>query len=152
MAYQATLTRGLRFRTPEGVIGSLGEFTGDVMNLAELQAKLAAVDTKEAVDHATIPIVVLVASASVLLATLPVLFIGLAFVLATALSLNQGVSLLIVGAVFAAIAGVVALIAVRRFVTSFESFRRSREELVRNLSWIRTVISQSPKTAHRPGA
>ena len=151
MGYQATLN-GLKFRTPEGVIGSLGEFGGDIMSLAELQGKLAAMDVKETVGHAAVPAVLLVGSAVVLAATLPVLLIGLAFVLAPIVGLTVGATLLIVGLTFAVIAAIVAAIAATRVLKSFESFRRSREELARNLAWIRTVISQSGRAAHRPGA
>lgn len=149
MAHQASLNGGSRFHRSEGVITSLGELGGDVASLAELQAQLAVIDTKEAVGRATWPTVVLAASAAVLLATLPVVLIGLAFVLASAFGIPQGAALLIVAAVVAAVAGAIALLSLREFLRSFESFRRSREEFSRNVAWIKTLLAQSTRTVHR---
>lgn len=147
MAHQAAVNGGMRFRRAEGVLTNLGEVGGDVASLAELQAKLTLIDAKEAAGRATLPTAVLAASAGVLLATVPVLLIGLAFVLAAAMGISQGAALLIVGAVVAAIAGVVAFLSLREFLHSFESFRRSREEFARNVSWIKTVLAQSTKAS-----
>jgi len=152
MGYQTTMSRGLRFRKPEGILGNLTGLTGDIASLAELQAELVAVDLKDTVGRATWPGVVLVVSAVLLVATLPVLLIGLAFALASALAISQAAALLLTGGIFALVAAVVGTVAALRFLRSFESFRRSREELVRNVSWIRTVITQSGKTVHRPQA
>ena len=144
MAHQAAVNGGLRFRSrSEGVFSSLGELGGDVATLAELQAKLTLIDAKEAGERATRPTIVLTVSAAVLLASLPVLLIGLAFAMAAALGISQGIALLITGAVVAAIAGAIAFISLRELTHSFESFRRSREEFVRNVNWIRTVLAQS---------
>lgn len=145
------MNAGLRVSTPEGVIESVGEFTANVMGLAELQAKLAAVDAKEAIGVGVVPLALIGVAGAVILGALPVILIGLGFVLAAAFSIPQGVGLLIVGGIAAAIGGVVGFLAVRAFSTSFVSFRRSREELVRNLSWIKTVIAQSSRAVNRPG-
>lgn len=141
---------GPRFRgRSEGILGSIGELGGDIASLAELQAQLTLIDTKEVAGRAARPIVVLVAASAVLLATVPVLLIGLAFVLADAMHIGQGAALLITGAVVAATAGALAFLALRTFLHSFEGFRRSREELVRNVNWVRTILAQSARPIHR---
>jgi hypothetical protein len=148
MAHQTTLN-GLRFRHAEGMLTNLGELGGDFATLAELQAKLTAVDAKEALARATLPTVGVVIAAAVLMATVPVLLIGLAFVMATTLAISQGASLLIIGAIVAALAGVLGWFALVAFLKSFESFRRSGEELTRNINWIRTVLVQSTRATQR---
>lgn len=149
MASQASVNGGFRPHRSEGVISSIGELGGDIASLAELQAKLTLIDAKEAATRATWPTVVLVASASALVAAVPVLLIGLAFVLANAFGITQGVALLIVGGVVALIAGAIAFLSLREFLHSFESFRRSNEEFVRNVNWVKTVLGQSAKSLHR---
>jgi hypothetical protein len=149
MASQASVNGGFRTRRAEGVITNLGELTGDIASLAELQAKLTLIDAKEAATRATWPTAVLVASAAVLVAAVPVLLIGLAFVLARAFGMDQGVVLLIVGVVVAAVAGAIAFLSLREFLHSFESFRRSSEEFVRNVNWIKTILAQSTRTRSR---
>lgn len=149
MAHQTAVNGGLRHRGAEGVLTSIGELGGDIASLAELQTKLTLIDAKEAAERATWPTVVLVASAGVLVASVPVLLIGLAFVLATAFGITQGAALLIVGAVVAAVAAAVAILSLREFLHSFESFRRSREELARNIAWIKTVLTQNTKNVRR---
>ncbi len=106
------------------------------------------IDAKEAAEQATWPTVVLVASAAVLVASVPVLLIGLAFVLAAAFGISQG-----------------AAPPDRRrrrrgrprprsrccrsasSSTASRVFRRSREELQRNIAWIKTVLT--PEDARR---
>jgi hypothetical protein len=50
------------------------------------------------------------------------------------------IAVAVLAIVLAAIMGVLALPAIKR---SFASFQRSREELVRNLAWIKTVLTYS---------
>ena len=150
MARKASMNGGLRFRGKhDNLFESIGELSGDIASLVELQAQLTAIDLKEAVGRVTIPTALLMVAVVVLLASLPVLLIGLGFILATAFSLSQGVAFLMTGLAFIVIAGILGFLAVRGVLTSMQSFRRSREELVRNVSWVRTVIAQSGKTVHR---
>jgi len=72
--------------------------------------------------------------------------IGVAELLVSAFTIPERWALLLVGVV--ALAAAVALVAIAgaQFSRSFESFRRSREELIRNLSWIKTVITYSGRS------
>lgn len=149
MDHQASVNGGSRFRRSEGVISNLGSIGGDFASLAELQAKLALIDAREAAGRATWPTIVLAASAGLILAAAPVLLIGLAFVLASAFGISQGAALLIVGGVVALIAAAFAFLSLREFLHSFESFRRSREEFARNSAWIKTVLTQSTGASRR---
>ncbi len=135
-----------------GVLGSLTEFGNDVATLAELQAKLAALDFQESSARAKLPLGLLAGGLALLTASLPVLLLGAAALLAEALHIREGWASLIVGG--AALATAVALVAVGapRLSASFESFRRSREELTRNLSWMRTVLLYSGRSVPRRDA
>jgi hypothetical protein len=129
--------------SPLTVVSNIADFGNDIATLAELQAKLTLLDAKDAVAKATTPLIVLVAGATLALGSLPVILIGLAGVVASALNLSNPVALLIVGLAALGVAVVAALIGLKGSTGSLTSFRRSSEELTRNISWVRTVLVHS---------
>jgi len=131
---------------PEGVVGNIAEFGNDVAPLAELQAKLATLDFKESTARAIVPLALVVGGIALLLASLPVALLGVAWLVASALSIREGWAALLTAGVAAVVAAILAWVALTRLLASFESFRRSREELVRNISWIRTVLVHSGRS------
>jgi len=136
--------------SPEGqVVGGIAEFANDIATLAELQAKLALIDLKESVEHALFPFAMLVAGLFFILGALPVALFGVAELLAAALKISTGWALLLTGISVVLVAVLVVAVAAMRFAHSFSSFRRSREELSRNLAWIRTVILYSGRGSPR---
>jgi len=150
MANQASVNLdGSSVNQPEGVVGNITEFGNDVVTLLELQAQLARLNFKEAMTRATIPLVLVVVGLALLLASLPVALLGIAALLASALSISTGWATLLTALVAAVIAGVVATVSLTRILGSLESFRHSREELARNISWIRTVLVHSGRSAPR---
>jgi len=136
--------------TPGSLVGNIAEFGNDVATLAELQAKLAAYDARECVSRATIPLIVVAAASVLAVGSVPVLLIGLADWIASRAGISPGTSQIIVGLVCLALAGVAVFLAFRASLRSLESFRRSNEELTRNISWIRTVLVHSGRTVARP--
>jgi len=128
------------------VVGNLTEFGNDVATLVELQAKLAALDFKAAMAQATIPLALMLVGLALLLASLPVALLGVGWLLASALRIDTGWALLLTAAVAAVVAGVVAWFSLRRIRSGLDSFQHSREELIRNISWIRTVLVHSGRS------
>jgi uncharacterized membrane protein YqjE len=151
MADQATLNGGPRVRinSPliEGVIGNLAEFGGDITTLAELQAKLAVIDLKEGGARAAVPTAALAASAALALGGLPVLLFGVAELIHQYGGMKLGWALVLTAVVALIVAGIVGAVAALRLSRCFESFRRSREELQRNISWIKTVLAYSGRSS-----
>jgi uncharacterized membrane protein YqjE len=131
---------------PEGVVGGIAEFGNDMATLVELQAKLALIDLKEATAKAIVPIAFSVIGLALVLASLPVILFGVALLLAALLHIGEGWAMLLTGAPVLVVSGAVVAIAGMRVRNSFNSFQRSREELVRNLSWIRTVLVHSGRS------
>jgi hypothetical protein len=148
---QASLKKDNGLRT-NGVLGSLSEFGNDVATLVELQAKLAAIDFKESAERATIPLAIVGAGLIVLLGSVPVLLFGIAALLATWLNIAPGWALVLVAVVALAGSGTAVAIGGRKFPPSLVSFRRSRDELNRNLSWLRTVLVLSGRSVPRRGS
>jgi len=152
MADQATVRGGRpdsadgtkRNGTPEAqVVGGIAEFGNDIATLVELQAKLAGADLKESLEKALVPIVLIVIGACSILGAVPVVLFGVAELVAAALKIGTGWALLLTGAVALAIAATVVVVSVLRIPSCFSSLRRSREELTRNLAWIRTILVYS---------
>jgi len=133
------------------VVGGIAGFGSDVATLVELQAQLAATDLKEALQKAVLPLGVLAVGIISLIGALPVVLFGVAALLAPALKISSGAAMLLTGGVVLAVALVAAGVAASKIGPSFSSFRRSREELVRNLAWIRTVLLYSGRNAPRRG-
>jgi uncharacterized membrane protein YqjE len=133
----------------EGVVGNIAEFGNDVATLIELQSRLAVLDLKESAEKALVPLATVTLATALVLASLPVALLGLGELLATALKIGRGESYLIVAVAVLVLGGLAAAIAAMRLRRSFEVFRRSREELVRNINWIRTVLMYSGRAMPR---
>ena len=144
-------------RVAAGVPGSssvgfdgVAEFVDDMASLAELQAKLAAVDFREAARKSAIPIALTVAGLAVIVASVPVALLGAAWLLASVLKVPQGWAMLLTAGLAIALAGLVVGLAGMRLRHSFDSFRRSRKQLWLNLAWVRTVLVTSASARLRP--
>jgi uncharacterized membrane protein YqjE len=137
--------------TGTGVVGSIAEFGNDVATLAELQAKLAALDLQECSRRAAAPLAAVAVGLGVMLAALTVALLGVADLLARALGIAEGWTMLMTAAAALLVAGLVLFLSVQGLTRSLEPLRRSREELVRNLSWVRTVLVYSGRSYPRRG-
>jgi hypothetical protein len=152
MADQATLNRNggprVAIDSPvtEGVFGNLTEFVNDCTTLAELQAKLAVQDLKVGAGKATVPVIGLVAGGALAIASLPVLLLGLGELIYFYGGLERHWAYLIVAGVALVLGGLLAWLLGTRFGPVLSSFDHSREELTRNLAWIKTVLAHSGRS------
>ena len=92
MADQASVSRGNGSNihaSPLTLVGNIADFGNDIASLAELQAKLALLDAKEAANKATTPLLGLVSGVALALGSLPVILIGLADVIASSTKLSS---------------------------------------------------------------
>jgi predicted phage tail protein len=128
----------------------VAEFVDDLASLAELQAKLAAVDLRDAARKSAIPIVLTLVGLAVMVASVPVALLGAGWLLAFALKIHQGWAMLVTAGAAMALGGLVAWLGGRQVRPGFESFRRSRKQLWLNLSWVRTVLVTSASARAHP--
>ena len=133
-----------------GVVGSITEFGNDIFNLCELQAKLAALDAKEAASLATPPLVAVAVGLVLAVSAVPVALLGAADLLARTFQIAPGWAMLATASIALAVGGAVLWIFSKKLTASLTTFRRSQEEFTRNLSWIRTVVLYSGRTFSRP--
>lgn len=130
-----------------GPIGSdqgIGEFIDDVVTLTELQVRLALVDLRENARRAALPLVLAFSSLMVIAASVPVVLAGLALLLAARASIHLGWALVVVAAAAAALASPALALGLLRLSRGFDGFSISRQELRRNLVWLRTVLVAPP--------
>jgi hypothetical protein len=142
MAYQ-TVRNGHAAANDRGVIEGVSSFGTDLATLAMLQARLAAYDLRDSMKSAAPAIASLVAFATIAAASTVVGLAGLALWLATVLQMQAGLVMMVVALAGIVIAGVASALLARSLIASFSTFRRSREELERNIAWIKTTILHS---------
>jgi len=128
---------------PSGVIDSVNALGTNLGNLATLQLRLAVCDGKESLQRLTLSLVLGAFALVVLPSSVVVALLGAAYWITSATSLTPPQALLLVAGIGVFLSALALLLAVRFSRGSFTTFRRSGEELQRNLAWIRTVMKHS---------
>ncbi len=143
MAYQATMTHGGNGTGVTEVMSGIGDLGNNVVTLATLQARLAAADARESVNHALPAVVAVAVAVPLAVAGFTSALVGFGFWLSTMTGLSLGSSLVIMAILALVVCAVAGLFAFSRLRASLDSFRRTREELERNIAWLGTVLKQS---------
>ena len=133
----------------EGVAKDLGELTHDVVSLAELQFELFRNDCRDGLKGLLIPVALLLLAGILAAGSVPVALIFIAEILAQTAGLSRAAAFSIAalgGLIAAAALGVVGWSHIRGVGRVFE---RSREELARNMSWIKQSLKR-PIEAESP--
>jgi len=149
MVDQTTMIDDRDAAPAEAMTRSMSDLAGDIAALAELQARLFALDAKETMRRILVPIALGAIGTALILGSIPVLLLTVAALLNYA-GLGTTLSLFlafIVGAAFGGIALLVAWYAIRRGLVTFH---RSLEELARNLRWIKAALRQNGRAAQSP--
>lgn len=127
---------------PNGVAKGMGELAHDFVSLAELQFELFRIDCREGLKRTLIPVALLLLAAIVAAGAVPVVLICIAEFLARAAGLSRPAAFAIaaLGGLLAAVAlGVAGWSGIRGVV---RVFGRSREELSRNMTWIKHALKR----------
>jgi hypothetical protein len=135
---------------PGGVAKGISEVMHDIVSLAELQCELFRIDCREGARRMLLPVALLLLAGIVAVGTVPVALIFIAEFLAHVAGLSRPAAFAIAalcGVIVAAALGVAGWSCLRRVVRVFD---RSREELTRNMTWIkhalkRPAASESPQ-------
>ena len=127
---------------PNGVAKDMGELTYDIVSLAELQFELIRIDCREGLKRILVPVAMLLVAGIVAVGTVPIALIFIAEFLTQAAGLSRAAAFSIValsGFIVALAMGVVGWSYLRGVVRVFE---RSREELTRNMTWIKYALTR----------
>ncbi len=131
------------------MVNSVAEFGENLLSLAELQARLAALELKHNVQAVKVTGSVILAGVVLAIASLPVVLAGIAELLVSELGIRRGYALLGVAFVAIAIAGSCIAIAISLLRRSDLGFPLSAEEFTRNRNWVRTILLHSGRSARR---
>jgi len=122
----------------------MAELAHDIASLAELQLELFRIDCREGRQQMLVPVALLLVAGIVAVGTVPIALMVMAELLVQAAGLSRAAAFAIAalgGFLVAAAMGVVGwsyLHGVSRV------FQRSREELTRNMTWIKHALKQPP--------
>jgi len=115
-------------------------FANDLLELSELQARLAKADVEEILNRSIGSIVGIAVGTSLLLASLPVMLFGLASAIAWYYEIEPWAAQIILGAVLAMISILTITIWTRRLLRLKTAFQRSGSELKKNMEWVKSII------------
>ena len=121
----------------------MGELTHDIVSLAELQFELFRIDCRDGLKRMLIPVAMLLLAGIVATGTVPISLMLIAEILVQSAGLSRAAAFSIAalgGFIVAAAMGLVGWSYIRGVVRVFE---RSREELARNMAWIKHALKRS---------
>jgi hypothetical protein len=131
------------------VVTNVAGFGEDLLNLAELQARLTVLEVRQNVEVAKTGGALIATGLLVAVAGLPIGLVGIAELLVSEMGLKRGYALLSVAAVAIVIAGFCMGVGVSWLGRHRLGFPLSSEELARNVNWVRTVLRQSGRMSFR---
>jgi hypothetical protein len=131
------------------VVSNVAGFGEDLLNLAELQIRLTAVEMRQNLNVFKAGGALMATGLIVAVAGLPVGLVGIAELLVSEMGLKRGYALLTVAALAILIAASCIGLAASWFRRQPLGFPLSGEELARNVNWVRTVLRQSGRLSFR---
>jgi hypothetical protein len=139
---RAAAARG-RGRAADGLMDNVSSFGGDIAALASLQSQLAAADARAGLAKAVPAIGGLVVAVLLAVAGTVAIVGGLALWIAESYAIKPSIALMLTGLGALIVVALLGVVSVRLLISSATTFRRSIEELQRNIAWIKTTLTYS---------
>ncbi len=142
MSHQTPLNGNGRSSPTAGVRHGLSGLLHDVTTLAELQAELLKLDAQDAARRAVLPAALIGAAVVFALSTVPLLLLVVAQLLRDQAEWPAALATfvaLLIGLLIAGVCGWLGFRGVRRML---EPLDRSRDELSRNIAWLKTALQR----------
>jgi hypothetical protein len=141
MAGEAKMNTNGRVRDEEpNVTGSFSGLAHDAIELAELQAQLFTLDVKSATQRTRTSIMLSIIGVCMLLGSIPVALHTLAELLVEQAGWSQTAGFAVATLVGIGLSLGFLAVAWTRFRTGLNAMQRSREELNRNIAWIKSNL------------
>lgn len=151
MADQASLDyrNGKGQKPARRIVRNVGDCAHDVVVLAELQARLAALDLKQSAQQSVAPAGLLAVGLGLLAGSFPVLLMTIAFALIEGAQWPAWAGFLLATGVGFLLGAATCAGAYWMFRSSVTGLDRSRKELSENLRWLKDVLSTSGRARQR---
>ena len=142
MAHQTSLNKN-EAPSLDGLLEGVGGLGANAATLAVLQVRLAIADLREAGNRMTPGLVAAVLLAPLAVASATAALLGLAYWLieAQGLAAHRAFGVAALGGLILCI--VLAVVAWLWFRAGMTAFRRSHDELERNIAWLGTILTRS---------
>ncbi len=127
----------------KGLAMDIGEFAQNVLTLAELQSQLLAADVREFGRQVFVPGAVLLCGVALALACFPLALVALALWLVEVFAISYAAGFSIALGVGTVASTVMCLMGWHQVHGHVTVLRRSQQELVRNLRWIKKVLERT---------
>lgn len=141
-------TNGRAQKSEPNVAASFSELTHDVILLAELQAELFAADIKDTSQKARSSLMLGVVGVCVMLGSIPVALFALAELLHEQVGWSSAASFGVATLVGVVISVSILAAAWARFKTGLGTLHRSRDELRRNVAWVKSSLRNRVYSNH----
>lgn len=141
-----------RGKTPS-VAASVSDLTHDVIELSELQARLLSLDAMQSVAKGKVCLIMAIVGTCMLLGTIPVALLTIAALLVEQLEWSYAAAAAVATGIGLLIAAIVLGVAYGYVKKGLTSFDRSREELQRNIAWLKSTLKSrghAERTAAQP--
>jgi Putative Actinobacterial Holin-X, holin superfamily III len=152
MVHQAEVNSNGKARSAEpNVAASFSGLAHDAIELAELQAKLLKLDVQSVARNGGMSIALVVVGVCLLLGCVPVALMALAEVFVAHWAWTPAAAYGAAAAIGLALSAGAAVAAWFRVRTALASLQRSRDELNRNIAWIKSNLKRDkPHEAKSP--
>jgi hypothetical protein len=128
-----------RTETPN-VATSFAGLTHDVIELAELQAQLLALDVKTTSQKSRTSLILAIVGVCLLLGTIPIALVAVAELLIQQFGWSRVAGFASAGLLGAVLSAGILGAAWARFRTGIATMQRSREEFSRNIAWVKSSL------------
>ena len=153
MVGETTMNRrnGSTRSTPNGLAKNMGKLTHDIVSLAEFQFELFRSDCREGFKRMLVPIAMLLVAGTVAVGTVPIALILIAELLVQSAGLSRAAAFSIAALSSFIVAVAMAVVGWSYMRGVVRVFERSREELTRNIAWIKHALKRpAPIESQQP--
>lgn len=131
-----------------GFMHSVSEMAVDIIEVSELQVQLAKADARLAAQRSVLASVIVIAGACSMLASLPLLALGICSFLVAQFGWEPWQAQILIGILLILVSvGLIAL-GVYRLRTAMRAFGRSSSELSNNVKWIKQLVRGLQKSSN----
>jgi hypothetical protein len=137
---------------PAAVARNAGELLSDALTLAELQAKLLAIDVEDDLRKLIVPLALLTAGAVMGWSCLPIVLVTIALGLMEAAEMAPWLAFLLALAMGAVLAAILVGSGVWFLRNKLTFLSRSRTEWQQNVRWFKGVVRRLGSSSSRPAS